>query len=335
MQTISFVSVVMPVYNEAAYISRSLGAVLAQDYPGDCLEVLVVDGGSTDGTQAVVEAATRTDARVRLLDNPRSLQASAMNVGLRAAHGDVIARVDGHTLIEPDYIRRCVEALNATGAHNAGGPQRFVGLTPWGRAVAAAYRSPFSVPSRFTISERAEFVDTVYMGAWPRAVLEQIGGFDESLAVNEDYELNVRIRQAGGRIYLSPDIRSAYYGRQTPGALWRQFFRYGGWKFKVLRKHPASARPRHLVAPVFVAAIAGGAVLGLFSKRAARLWQIALGSYAVALTAASARQAAREGWQHLLRLPLVFACMHVAWGSGFWAEALRAVSGVAVRRVRA
>lgn len=334
MQTVPLVSVVMPVYNEAAFISRSLGAVLAQDYPGDCLEVLVVDGGSTDDTRALVQAAARQDARVRLLDNPRRLQASAMNAGLHAAHGAILARVDGHTLIAPDYVRRCVEHLHATGAFNVGGPQRFVGTTPWGRAIAAAYRSPFSVPSRFTVSDRAEFVDTVYMGAWPRAVLERLGGFDESLAVNEDYELNVRIRQAGGRIYLAPDIRSEYYGRQTPGALGRQFFRYGGWKFKVLRKHPASAQPRHLIAPAFVAAAVGGAALAPVDHRIARLWGVVLASYATALGAASVRQAARDEWRLLPRLPVVFACIHVAWGSGFWAEALRTARACAVRKVR-
>ncbi|WP_119071728.1 glycosyltransferase family 2 protein [Aggregatilinea lenta] len=334
MQTVPLVSVVMPIYNEAAFISRSLGAVLAQDYPGDCLDVLVVDGGSTDGTRALVQATAARDGRVRLLDNPARLQASAMNAGLRAAHGEIVARVDGHTIIAPDYIRRCVETLAATGTHNVGGPQRFVGTTPWGRAIAVAYRSPFSVPSRFTVSDRAEYVDTVYMGAWPRAVLEKLGGFDEALAVNEDYELNVRIRQNGGRIYLAPDIRSAYYGRQTPGALWRQFFRYGAWKFTVLRKHPASARIRHLIAPAFVAATVGGAILAPLDRRIARVWRATLGLYAAALGAASLRQASRAGWSHLLRLPVVFATMHVAWGSGFWTEALRTARGAAkaVRR---
>ncbi len=333
MQTIPFVSVVMPIYNEAAFISRSLSAVLAQDYPDGCLEVLVVDGGSNDDTRALVQAAAAQDARIRLLDNPRRLQASAMNEGLRAAQGKILVRVDGHTLIAPNYVRRCVDALQTTGAHNAGGPQRFVGTTSWGRAIAAAYRSPFSVPSRFTISEKTEFVDTVYMGAWPRAVLERLGGFDESLAVNEDYELNVRIRQSGGQVYLTPDIRSAYYGRQTPDAIARQFFRYGAWKFKVLRKHPDSVRPRHLVAPAFVAAAVGGAILAPLNRRILRLWEAVLASYVAALSAASVRQATRDGWQNAIKLPVVFACMHVAWGSGFWLEALRTASIVAVRKV--
>jgi len=322
-QVLPRVTVVMPVYNEAAFIERTLGAVLSQDYPADRLEALVVDGGSTDATRALVAAIASADPRVRLLDNPGRIQARAMNVALDHAQGEIIVRVDGHTLIAPDYVRRCVDPLAATGAHNVGGPQRFEGTTPLGQAIAAAYRSPFSVPSRFTVSDRAEFVDTVYMGAWPREVLTQVGRFDEALAVNEDYELNYRIRRAGGRIYLAPDICSRYYVRQTLGALWRQFARYGAWKCRVLAQHPRSTRPRHLVAPAFVAAVLGGALLGAVSHSARRGWASVIGLYLLANGLASLRQAARDGWTLLPRLPLVFATIHLAWGGGFWLGALR------------
>jgi succinoglycan biosynthesis protein ExoA len=315
----------MPVYNEAAFIERSLGAVLAQLYPAQRLEVLVVDGGSTDATTALVAAIAARDKRVRLLHNPRRIQAAAMNIALDHAQGDVIVRVDGHTIIAADYVRQCVDRLRETGAQNVGGPQRFEATTPFGRAIAAAYRSPFSVPSRFTVSRRAEYVDTVYLGAWPREVFEQVGRFDESLAVNEDYEFNYRIRRAGGRIYLSPNIRSRYYGRQTPGALWRQFFRYGTWKCRVLAQHPRSVKLRHLVAPAFVAALAGGGVIGAFSRPVRRLWTLVIALYAAANAIASLREAARAGWSLMLRLPLVFAIIHLAWGSGFWSAILRRV----------
>jgi glycosyltransferase involved in cell wall biosynthesis len=316
------VTVVMPVFNEEPFIRRSLGAVLAQDYPADRMEVFVVDGLSTDQTVLAVQSSAAGDPRVRILSNPGRIQAQAMNAALDAARGDVIIRVDGHTIITPDYVSCCVYHLQATGAENVGGPQRAAGTTPMGRAIAAAYRSPFSVPSRFTVSQHAEYVDTVYMGAWPRRVFERVGRFDGTLAANEDYEFNHRIRKAGGRIYLSPDIRSEYYGRQTLGALWQQFFRYGGWKFKVLVKHPMSTRLRHLAAPAFVAALAGGALMAPLSRRIARLWMFVLVTYSAASLAASIR-AAREGWGLLLRLPLVFGCIHLAWGCGFWAGALR------------
>jgi glycosyltransferase involved in cell wall biosynthesis len=290
--------------------------VLAQDYPR--LEVLVIDGLSTDHTLREIE--TIADARVRVISNPGRIQSCALNIGIRAAQGEIIARVDGHTLIAPDYMSRCVVHLQTTGAANVGGLLRFVGLTPMGKAIAAAYRSPFAVPSRFHTSAQAGYVDTVYLGAWPRKIFEQIGLFDETLVANEDYELNYRIRRSGGRIYLAPDIHSEYYGRQTLSALWQQFFRYGGWKLNVLIKHPASVRLRHLVAPVFVAALIGGAVLAPLSERVHWLWRLVVISYGLANAAVSIRQ-------KCIRLPFVFLCIHFAWGLGFWSEALKRVYG--------
>lgn len=323
------VSVVMPIYNEAQFIQRSLAAVLSQDYPD--LEVLIVDGLSTDGTPDRVRAMIAANPRARLLTNPGRIQSCALNIGIQAAQGDVIVRVDGHTVIASDYVSQCVRALQETGADTVGGPMRCVGITPMGWAIAAAYRSPFRVPSRVAISRRAEYVDTVYMGAWPRSVFERVGGFDETLAVNEDYELNYRIRKAGGRVYLSPDICSEYYGRQTLRALWQQFFLYGRWKLRMLLKSPASTRLRHLVAPAFVAVLIGGAALALLIPFAAWMWVSILASYLLANATASIRQASRDGWSLLPRLPLVFACIHLAWGIGFWAEIVQQ-GWAAVRR---
>lgn len=327
MDAAPFVSVIMPVRNEGPFIARSLGAVLAQDYPANRLEVLVLDGRSEDDTVAVVRALS--DPRVCVLDNPGRLQACALNLGLAAARGEIIVRVDGHTLIAPDYVRRCVHHLVHSGAETVGGPQVVSGITPWGWAVAAAYRSRFGISSRYKISRRAEYVDTVHMGAWRRDIFARVGGFDESLAINEDYELNYRIRKAGGRVYLSPDIRSAYYGRQTPGELGRQFFGYGRGKFQMLLKHPASTLPRHLAAPALVAALIGGALLGPFVGAIRWLWVGVLAAYGLANGAASV-QAAAGRRDVRRRLPFVFACMHLAWGSGFWIEALRTV--VSLRR---
>ncbi len=327
------VTVVMPVRNEAAFIRRSLGAVLAQDYPPDRLEVLVVDGDSTDATVAIVQAVAATGGCVQVLRNPARIQARALNIALDAARGDVIVRVDGHTVIAPDYVSQCVYYLRVTGADNVGGLQRGAGLTPWGRAVAAAYRSPFGVPSRFRVGSRAGTVDTVYMGAWSRDVFERVGRFNESMAVHEDYEFNYRIRRAGGRVYLSPDIHSTYYGRQTPGELWQQFFRYGEYKTTMLHRYPASVRWRHLAAPGLVMALAAGALLAPFQRRIARGWRLLVIGYGVVNAAASLRAAAREGWDLLVRLPVVFACMHFAWGCGFWLSACRLI-GASIRERR-
>lgn len=311
----------MPVRNEAEMIQHTLAAVLAQDYPAACMEVLVVDGLSTDQTVVLAQSAAAGDTRVKLLANPGRIQSCGINIGLRAARGDVIVRVDGHTLIARDYLSRCVFHLRETGAECVGGPLRFSGITPTGKAIASAYRSPFCVPSRYRVSRRAEYADTVYLGAWPRRVFDQIGGFDEALAINEDYEFSYRIRRAGGRIFLTPDIYSEYYGRQTFGALWRQFFHYGRWKFRMLTRYPDSVRPRQVIAPAFVAALTGGALLAPLNRWIARLWGFVVMSYGIANLAASLRKAAQDGVDRLPRLPVVFACVHLAWGSGFLIEA--------------
>jgi succinoglycan biosynthesis protein ExoA len=320
-EKLPFVSVIMPVQNEAEMIRQALGSVLAQDYPADRLEVLVVDGQSTDQTVALARFAAGSDTRVKLLSNRGRIQSCGMNIGVSTARGDVIVRVDGHTIIAPDYVSRCVHHLLETGAECVGGPLRYTGVTPTGKAIESAYRSPFCVPSRYRISRHAEYADTVYLGAWPRRVFEKIGGFNEALAVNEDYEFSYRIRKAGGRIYLTPDIYAEYYGRQSSGALWRQFFRYGRWKLRMLAKFPASVRPRQIIAPAFVAALIGGALLAPFNRWIARLWGLTLISYGVTNLAASIRQAAQDGWPLLPRLPAVFACIHLSWGSGFLIEA--------------
>lgn len=319
------VSILLPVRNEAAFIARSLGAVLAQDYPADRLEILVADGESDDGTPELIRSLPGGE-RVRIIANPARIQAAGLNLLIGEAHGDVLVRVDGHTIIAPDYVRACVDALRESGAWNVGGPMLPEGTTPMGRAIAAAGRSPFAVPSAFHVSQAAAFTDTVYLGAWPRWVFERVGGCNEHVGVNEDYELNVRIRQAGGRIYLTPAIRSTYYGRQTLGALARQYWRYGRSKVRTLAAHPRSLRPRQLAAPALVAALALGGPLALISRPIRLLFGLLLFAYGAANLLASVQAAARSGWGLLPRLPAVFAAMHISWGAGFWRGMLDAVS---------
>ncbi len=317
------VTVIMPIRNEEAFIARSLGAVLAQDYPADRLDVLIADGMSDDQTVAIIQSLPGAE-RVRVVPNPGRIQAAGMNVAIPQARGDIIIRVDGHTIIAPDYVRQCVQALQTTGAHNVGGAMDPVGITPTGKALALAGKSPFAVPSAFHVSQRAQYTDTVYLGAWPRQVFAQVGGYNEHVGVNEDYELNYRIRKAGGKVYFTPAIRSRYFGRQTFGALARQYFRYGRSKVMVLRDHPASVRWRQLVAPAFVAGLIGGFVLSLLISGLWILWAGGLMLYGLSSIFFSARLAARNGWQIPLfwRLPLIFFVIHFAWGTGFWVELL-------------
>ncbi|RMF52103.1 MAG: glycosyltransferase family 2 protein [Chloroflexota bacterium] len=316
------VTVIMPVYNEEAFIARSLGAVLAQDYPSERLEVIVADGMSQDATRQIIQSLPGAE-RVRILDNPQRLQAAGMNMALAHAKGEIIVRVDGHTIIAPDYVRNCVRALQTTEAWNVGGGMHPVGQTPMGKAIAAAGRSAFAVPTAFHVSDRPCYTDTVYMGAWWRWALERVGGYDPSFAINEDYELNYRLRAAGGRIYFSPAIRSEYYCRQSLAALWRQYYRYGIGRVQTLRKHPRSLRLRQVVAPLFVAGVFGGAALAPFNALLRALWLLGLALYAATNVFFSWRTARRYGMAHLPRLPLVFLTIHIAWGLGFWRGLLK------------
>ena len=207
------VSVILPVRNEADHLGVCLDAILAQDCPAEELEVLVVDGASEDGTREVVRHYARNDPRVRLASNPQQIVPTAMNAGIRAARGEIIVRVDGHTTIAADYVRLGVEALHRTGAMNVGGPMTAVGGGWFGDAVAAATSSRFGVGSYFHFGTSEREVDTVYLGMWRRSVFEQVGLFDEELVRNQDDELNYRIRKAGGSVVLIPAMRSASRSR--------------------------------------------------------------------------------------------------------------------------
>jgi glycosyltransferase involved in cell wall biosynthesis len=313
------VAVIMPVLNEAAYIERSLGAVLAQDYPADRLEILVVDGGSTDATRPIVRELMARHRHLHFLSNPRRIQAAAMNIGIEAAHGDIIVRVDGHTFIAPDYVSACVRHLRTGEAANVGGMMRPVGSSYVGQGIALATASPFGIGgSRFHYSDREQWVDTVYLGAYWRQSLLELGGFDETLAINEDYELNYRLRRGGGKILLSPAVQSTYACRDSLPELGRQYFRYGRWKVRTLQKHPASLRWRQVVAPLLIVVLGVSALVGLVWRPARWVLGLAGGAYLLANFAASVITAKKGGRRFLPILPPVFALVHFAWGTGFW-----------------
>ena len=357
-----FVSVVLPIRNEERTIGDCLSAVLAQDYPAGRMEVLVVDGQSTDRTRVVVEEAAARDpwSRVRLLDNPVGSAPPALNIGIRAARGELIARVDGHTIIAPDYLRRCVETLRETGADNVGGLMRPEGRGYVGRCIALATGSRFGVGnSRFHYDEHGGEAETVYLGCFRRVIFERVGLFDEGLIRNQDDELNDRIVASGGRIWLDPRIRSTYYNRGSYRSLWRQYYQYGYWKVRVLRRHPEARRARHLAPAALVAALAGAALVGLAALAArlvdarhrggrpvgvratrdrphgdrARPWSVGAardtlvmalltatwGVYGAASVAAALVVASRAGWRFLPGLLVSFWRLHLGYGAGFLA----------------
>lgn len=313
------VSIILPVRNESGYIGQGLQAILAQDYPSDRMEILIADGMSTDNTRQIIQelAALHPDIPIKIIDNPGEVVPTGMNLALRQAKGGIIIRVDGHTIIAPDYVRRCVEALQNSDAENVGGRMNAVGLNFFGKAVALATSTPFGIGNgRFHYSDQEEWVDTVYMGAWPRAVFDKIGVFDEELVRNQDDEFNYRLRAAGGRVLLSPMIKSEYTVRGTPGQLWRQYYQYGFWKVRVLQKHPLQMSLRQFVPPSFVLALLLSLWFFLFAKFDF-LGLIIPAMYLAANPLASLWTAARRGWKYFPMLPIVFAILHLSYGTGF------------------
>ncbi len=313
------VSILIPAYNEAAHMDACLKAVLAQTYP--LLEVLVLDGGSADGTRDTVASY---GPPVRLIDNPGRGPAAAMNTGIAHSTGDIICRMDAHTLCEPDYVARCVELLSETGADVVGGPMRPVGSGPFGRAVAAVTSSPAGMPGRFHHATARAEVDTVYLGAWRRSTLEDVGGFDDGHFPwwGEDNELNYRLRRRGGRVVLDPSVHSTYFPRESPAALWLQYRNYGLAKATSVAVHGAlpSWRP---VAPAALVAVAAVGLLGgrTWAQRLAVPALHALGCAAIGLSVS------RDNDVDPVNAALVQEICHWSFGLGFWVGIGRAVRG--------
>ena len=321
------VSVILAIRNEAAFIRDSLGAVLKQDYPAERLQVLVADGQSTDGTREILTEMAREDPRIEWFDNPRRTVAPGLNRALQRTRGEIIVRVDGHTLIEPDYVRQCVHALQTSEASNVGGRMRAEGRTPTARAIARATSTRFGVGNAaFHYLDEEAWVDTVYLGAWRRRTFEELGLFDEELTRNQDDEFNYRLRAASGRILLSPKIRSRYFNRASLGSLWRQYFQYGLYKVRVLQKHRRQMQPRQFVPPLFVAGTlfcVAGALLtpwtGLFAAALILAWA----PYAALTLIASWVAGRGAAFGERVLMPLIFPSLHLSYGSGFLVGLLR------------
>jgi succinoglycan biosynthesis protein ExoA len=310
------VTVVIPMRNEASCIAGCLESILASELPADItIEVLVLDGQSTDDSPAIVAGMALRDARIRLLPNPARLQAAAFNQGLATARGQYLVRMDAHSVYAPDYIAECLRLLESTGAGNVGGVQQATGSSWLTRAIAAAVSSRFAAgDAQYRNATAPGFTDTVYLGAWRTATLHELGGMRTDWAVNEDYEMNVRLRASGGTVYLSPTIRSTYQVRSSAMRLARQYARYGFWKVRTLLEHPASLRWRQLVAPAFVVSI----LLTPWLVSRFGIWGAShLVLYAAANAAASVIVARRAGMALLPVLPLVFFIIHCSWGAGF------------------
>jgi len=314
------VTIAMPAWNEEPYIEACLRSVQAQDYPRERLEILVADGGSTDRTRELLAALAVDDPRIRVIDNPERLQAAGLNRLIRAARGEIVVRMDVHCEYAPTYVRTCVETLEQTGADNVGGAQRAKAKTAFQQALCAALASPVGVGgARYRDATAEGFVDTVFLGAFRRAIFARIGLYDPKAITNEDAELNQRLLAAGGSIYLSPAIEVHYYPRDSFATLAKQYWKYGRGRARTLLKLGRFPTVRPLIP---FAMVVGASALVLLPP----LWPLAplaFAGYALATGAEAVRVASPLGLRGMATAWAIFPVLHASHGAGFAGGLLR------------
>jgi len=316
-----FVSVIVPCRNEEQHLDRCLESILASDYPSDRMEVLVVDGMSSDRTRDIVACHAARNPMIRLLDNPRRIAPCGLNIGIQAARGEVIVRMDAHVIYLPSYLPILVRALFEYGADNVGGVLETLPAaeTPIARAIALALGHRFGVGnSYFRVGASGpRWVDSLAFGCFRREAFERAGLFDEELVRNQDDEFNFRLIRRGGRVLLMPTARAYYVARTSLRQLWRMYFQYGYFKPLVARKVGRVMTLRQLVPSLFLTTLAACGLAAVWWRPAGLAAVGITAAYAAAVLTASAAASPRHGPRVAGALTLVFPVLHVAYGLGF------------------
>jgi len=316
--TNELVSIIIPCRNEVNHIKDCLDTILKQDYPSSLLEIIIIDGLSDDGTRELLNSY-HNQYRLTLLENPKKIVPTALNIGILNSHGNIIIRMDVHSLYATDYIRQCVDLLESTNADNVGGPAITISKSFIQQAIALAFKSPFGVGGAKSHRENYEGpVDTVFYGCYRRETFEKIGLFDEELVRNQDDEFNLRLARAGGKIWQSPLIRFWYYPRSSLKALFKQYMQYGYWKVRVIQKHRRPASIRHIIPGTFVSSLLFSGLLAMFIKPFRLIFiLIALSYLLVNLVATTITCHKRSDWRYIPLMPIVFFIYHFSYGYGF------------------
>jgi succinoglycan biosynthesis protein ExoA len=340
------VSVIMPVRNEERNLAESVSHVLSQSYPGE-LEVVLSVGPSSDKTAKIARELAARDPRVRVVANPSGQIPSALNAAVRASRHPVIVRVDARSRLPAGYLATAVRALHQTGAVNVGGVMAAEGITPFQQAVAWAMTSPAGVGSaRFHTGGSAGPSESVYLGTFRREAIEGVGGYDEQYLRGEDWEMNHRIRAAGGLIWFQPELRVTYRPRTNVRALASQYFLYGRWRRAVARQHAGTITLRYLAPPAALIVLVIGTLAGLagvasLAARTGTWWQWLLTAglvvplayvIGVLVVTAKAGTDGRLSGRAVGWLPIVLATMHLSWGAGFLTSSRRLVKKSAGKR---
>ncbi len=318
MSEYPFVSVIVPIRNEADFIERTILSILENDYPADKMEIIVVDGMSDDGTREIVAKLAEQDSRIKLIDNPEKIVPFAMNRGIRLSQGDLFIRIDGHAEIARDFIKNSIKCLaEHPEAWVVGGYIETVSRGFVGQAISAAMQSPVGVGgAKFRLGDYEGWVDTLAFGTHHKWIVDKIGYFDEELVRNQDDEFNLRIILAGGKIWLSKAIKSKYYARSSLKKLWRQYFQYGFWRIRVMQKHKRPATLRQIVPLLFVLSVILLALGGIVYRPIWWILGVELALYLSGLMIGALDVARKSGIKYALLSPLIFLILHFAYGLG-------------------
>jgi succinoglycan biosynthesis protein ExoA len=319
------VSMVVPVRNEEKYLVRCVESLLSQDYPADRLEVIVVVGASEDGTRELAVRLASEDDRVRVIDNPGGTTPVSLNLGMRAARGAIVGRLDGHAWAAPGFLRAGVEALARTGASGVGGLCTFVGEGAVGEAIALALNSRAGGGNAaFRIGGAERDADTIAFGLYPREAYERVGEFDETLLKNQDDEWHYRARVAGERMLFTPAMGVSYVARSSLPALWRQYSSWGVFRVATIAKHRRFGAARQMAPPLLVLGLVSALALDTATGGRRHTGRRLTATYVAALAGAGVYEGVRA--RRPAAAPLIAAAvgaMQLSYGCGFWGEAAR------------
>ncbi len=318
-ETLPPITLIIPLRNEMKYIQGCLDSILGQDYPLELMEILFVDGGSTDGTVAYLEEEARQTPQIKVLNNPSRTVPFAMNIGIRACTTDYIVRLDAHAIYQPDYVSRSIHNLMHIDCDNTGGVWDTVGRGYMGKAIAGMLCTVFGVGNaHYRLDTKTGYADTVPFGAFRRELFERIGGYDERLTRNQDNELNYRIRKNGGKIYLDQQIRCTYFCRDSLGGIMKMGYQNGLWSVVTMYLCPGSMGVKHFIPLAMVLGAVGLPLLALITGASffLKLLLLLAGAYLVLDAFYSYTVAEKIGWKYFLALPIIYPAFHFAYGVG-------------------
>jgi len=313
------VTIIVPMRNEEKYLEYLINSIVNQTYPKEKLEVLLVDGMSEDRTKEIAERYIKKYPFLQLLENPKRIVSTALNIGIRKAKGEFIIVMSAHSFYGHNYVARCIQTLRKTGADVVGGPIITLpaGSSRIARSIAIATSNPFGVGnSKFRTSKESGYVDTVAFGAYRKRIFDKVGLFDERLIRNQDIELNSRIRRSGGKIYLNANIKSYYYNRSTLKGLWIQNFRNGEWNINTIQVNRRALSLRHFVPLAFVSVLLGGLILSPFFIIARYFLLFVVISYLFASFFFSLCAVNKQNFNCLPFLPITYFVLHISYGLG-------------------